>query len=218
MEKISTIEPTTTPGQRLQGLYAVTSASSELDVLVRQVGQAIAGGTRLIQYRNKDQQDPQRLPKAQALLRLCRAHGVPLIINDDVELAASVAADGVHLGGEDMACIRARERLGAGAIIGISCYNQLERALAAQAQGADYVAFGRFFPSRSKPQAVQADLTLLQQARRCVRIPIAAIGGITPDNCRPLIEAGADMLAVIDAVYGEVDVKAAAQRFARCFK
>jgi thiamine-phosphate pyrophosphorylase len=206
----------------LQGLYAITpTAASDADTLARQVEQAVEGGARLIQYRNKSPNSPvqqaARFEEARALLSICRHHQVPLIINDDVALAAKLDADGVHLGGEDMACLEARERLGPRAIIGISCYNQVDRALTAQAQGADYVAFGRFFPSRSKPQAVQAELGLLQQARQQLRIPIAAIGGITPENCRALIAAGADMLAVINAVFGEDDVKAAAQRFSRCF-
>ena len=211
-----------TPVSALQGLYAITPAATrDNDSLARQVELAIEGGARLIQYRNKSDNkslpQPARYQEAQALLAICHRYRVPLIINDDVALAVDLAADGVHLGGEDMACLEARERLGPSAIIGISCYNQLDRALAAQAQGADYVAFGRFFPSRSKPQAVQAGVALLRQARQQLRIPIVAIGGITSDNCHTLIEAGADMLAVIDAVFGEADVKAAAQRFARCF-
>ena len=220
----ATTDSATTKDARLQGLYVITPANTtDADRLAYQVEQAVEGGARLIQYRNKNHQDPAYFPQAQVLLQICRRHGVPLIINDDVDLAATLAADGVHLGGEDMTYIEARQRLGTGAIIGISCYNQLDRALVAQAQGADYVAFGRFFPSRTKPQAVQADLDLLQQARQQLRIPIVAIGGITPDNCQPLIEAGADMLAVIEAVFagpefGEQDVKASAQRFAQCFE
>jgi thiamine-phosphate pyrophosphorylase len=149
---------------------------------------------------------------------VCRQHGVLFIINDDVTLAKETRADGVHLGREDVPLAEARKLLGTRAIIGVSCYNELARAQAAQKQGADYVAFGRFFPSRTKPQAVQANLDLLREAKRKLHIPVVAIGGITPENGASLIAAGADALAVIEGVFGQADVRAAAERYARLFK
>jgi len=172
----------------------------------------------MIQYRDKSNNAPRRLKEAQALWHLCHQFKIPLLINDDLDLAARCGADGVHLGAEDAPLTEARRKLGESAIIGVSCYNRLERALAAEAAGADYVAFGRFFPSGSKPQAVQAHPDLLRLARRRLRIPIVAIGGITPENGGPLVEAGADMLAVIQGVFRATDIRAAAARFARLFQ
>ena len=129
-----------------------------------------------------------------------------------------MGAAGVHLGRLDASISEARERLGARAIIGASCYNQLEDAAAAARAGASYIAFGRFFPSHSKPDAVQADLALLAQARAEFALPIAVIGGITPNNGRQLVEAGANLLAVIHGVFGQADIEAAARRYADCFR
>ena len=143
--------------------------------------------------------------------------GFVFLVNDDVELAKQTQADGVHLGREDVSLVQARTQLGPQAIIGVSCYNELARAVQAQNEGADYVAFGRFFPSRTKPQAVQADLELLREAKTKLHIPIVAIGGITPENGASLIAAGADALAVIEGVFGQADVRAAAARYARLF-
>jgi thiamine-phosphate pyrophosphorylase len=140
-----------------------------------------------------------------------------LLVNDDVELAAAVEADGVHLGRDDPAIERARARLGKSALIGVSCYNQLARALDAETRGADYVAFGSFFPSPTKPGAVRASLDLLQEARARLRVPIVAIGGITPENGASLIAAGADLLAVIDGVFNRTDIRAAAARYTQLF-
>jgi thiamine-phosphate pyrophosphorylase len=148
---------------------------------------------------------------------LCRERGIPLIINDDIELAAASAAAGVHLGQNDAPVGQARRRLGPQAIIGVSCYNQLERARAAASMGASYVAFGRFFPSRTKPGTVSAQPALLAQSRKEIDLPIAAIGGITPENGAELIDAGADLLAVIHGVFGQPDIKAAAQAYAALF-
>jgi len=199
---------------RLYGLYAVTpDVLRPVPPLATQVEQAIAGGARVIQYRNKDGDRAARLRTAQSLLAVCRAAAVPFIINDDPELAARISADGVHLGQDDPDPQAARNRLGPGAIIGVSCYNRLERALQAQAIGADYVAFGRFFPSATKPLAVPATSELLRQARRHLAIPLVAIGGITPENGELLIAAGADMVAAVEAVFGRSDIRAAAAAF-----
>jgi len=186
-------------------------------LLIEQVEQAIAGGARLIQYRNKGGAPAERLRTARSLLAVCRAAAVPLIVNDDLDLAARIGADGIHLGRDDPDPREARSRLGPEAIIGVSCYDRLQRALQAQAIGADYVAFGRFFPSATKPLAVQATPELLRQARRYLAIPLVAIGGITPENGALTIAAGADMLAAVDAVFGQSDIRAAAAAFDALF-
>lgn len=203
----------------LKGLYVITDGSLAGDLgVIAQVDQALAAGARAVQYRDKTEDRTRRREQAAALAGLCRAAGVPLIINDDVALAAEVQADGVHLGRDDSDLKAARDRLGPGAIIGVSCYNELQRALDAQAAGADYIAFGRFFPSSTKPLAVQADAALLREARPQIRAPIVAIGGITLENGGALIKAGADMLAVIQGVFGQPDVAAACRGFRGLFE
>lgn len=203
----------------LRGLYAIADqALIPAGQLVGLSERALQGGAALLQYRAKHIGAAQREADARALLTLCRAYHVPLIINDDVALAKILGADGVHLGADDATCADARQALGPRAIIGVSCYNSLERALRAEWEGADYVAFGRFFPSRSKPGAVQADIELLCEARKKLHLPIAAIGGITAQNGAWLLEAGADMLAVIHGIFGQDDVQAAAQVYTTLFK
>ena len=202
-----------------RGLYAITderlSAPGQLPVCV---SAAIAGGARVIQYRNKQGKAQQRRQEAAALLQLCQQHHVPLIINDDVALAASVNADGVHLGKADASLAQARQQLGPQAIIGVSCYNSLQRAISAAQAGADYVAFGRFFSSHSKPDAQPAEAALLGQARRQLQLPIVAIGGITPENGQQLVAAGADLLAAIHGVFGQPNIEAAASAYAALFE
>lgn len=203
---------------RLTGLYAITPHPSRCtQPLIPAVEQAIAGGTRVVQYRHKGSGPSGGRGRAEALLQVCRRHRIPLIINDDLELAAAIGADGVHLGRDDADPVAARRRLGADALIGISCYDSLDNARRAQALGADYAAFGRFFPSRSKPQAVQADPALLHRARAELDLPLVAIGGITPENGAALIAAGAHMLAAIDAVFSRPDIRAAASALANLF-
>ena len=205
----------------LRGLYAITPECSAPGLLAQQVELAIAGGARVIQYRDKSGEgtidQERRLAEARALRAICHRAGVPLIVNDDATLAAAVAADGVHLGRDDGSPAEARRLLGPEAIIGVSCYNRLELAEAAQAAGASYVAFGSFFPSSTKPLAVRADLDLLRRARQHLRLPLVAIGGITPENGAALIAAGADLLAVVSGVFGGPDPGAAAQAYARLF-
>jgi thiamine-phosphate pyrophosphorylase len=182
------------------------------------VEQALLGGASVIQYREKSRSAARRLAEATALLRLCRDHGALLIINDDLNLAARIGADGVHLGADDSSPADARDLLGEEALIGVSCYNRLELAREATAAGADYIAFGRFFPSRIKPDAVQADPELLTAARADLQLPLVAIGGITPENGASLVAAGADMLAVIHGVFGQTDIQAACRRFTGLFE
>lgn len=203
----------------LHGLYAVTDTGlTPGERLLSAASAAIRGGARLLQYRDKTADSARREREARALAQLCQAHEVPLIINDDVELAAAVDADGVHLGRDDITPEEARVRLGPRAVIGVSCYDSLEWAVAAARAGADYVAFGSFFPSPTKPQTVRAPLALLENARRQLNVPICAIGGITPDNGAVLVAGGADMLAVISGLFAQSNIEAAARRYARLFK
>jgi thiamine-phosphate pyrophosphorylase len=205
-------------GPRLAGLYAIADTQYLDDArLIEAVTHAIAGGARVIQYRDKQHTAAKRMQQAKELAAFCRRQGALFIINDDVTLAQQSQADGVHLGRDDASPAKAREQMGPQVIIGVSCYNELARAEAAQQQGADYVAFGRFFPSRTKPQAVPASLDLLREAKKKLRVPVVAIGGITPENGASLIAAGADALAVIEGVFGQADVRAAAQRYAQLF-
>lgn len=200
------------------GLYAITeSRLTPQGPTIEQVSLAIDGGAVVIQYREKRLSREERDREARALATLCHERDIPLIINDDIELAAECGAAGVHLGQDDAPVSRARRRLGQRAIIGVSCYNQMERARAAAETEASYVAFGRFFPSNTKPAAVQALPALLIQARREIKLPIVAIGGITPENGAELVNAGADLLAVIHGVFGQSDIRAAAQAYAALF-
>ena len=198
----------------LRGLYAITDGPRHDLIDVAQ--QALAGGARILQYRDKTQDQMRRLTEANALRQLCRRYRARFIVNDDIMLAAAVAADGVHLGQSDPAIESAHHQLGAEAIVGISCYDSIERARSAVASGASYVAFGRFFPSITKPEAPQALPTLLKTSAT-LAIPRIAIGGITPDNAPALIAAGADMLAVVSALFAAKDVYAAAQRFTKLY-
>ena len=197
-----------------RGLYAITDGP-RADLLDASA-QALAGGARVLQYRDKTTDATRRHAEALALKRLCDARAVPLIINDDVALAAAVGAAGVHLGRDDGDVAAARAALGEDAIIGVSCYDSLALAEAAVEAGADYVAFGAFFPSPTKPNAVRASLDLLRRSAT-LGVPRVAIGGITPDNAPSLVEAGADFFAVISAVFAATDTRAAAQCFARLY-
>lgn len=208
----------TSPG--LRGLYAITpdALCREPQRLGAAVAAALRGGARLIQYRDKISTPVQRLQLARELLTLCRRHQVPLIINDDMQLAAEAGADGVHIGMSDAPLAQARALLGPRAIIGVTCGNSIERALAAQAGGANYISFGRFFDSRTKPHAPPAGIETLRQARAEIKIPICAIGGLTPKNAAPLIAAGADLIAAVGGLFDAADVKAATQEYSRLFQ
>jgi thiamine-phosphate pyrophosphorylase len=205
----------------ISGLYAVTpetgDSAIQQDRMLANVARVLEGGASILQYRCKSPDLTLRLSQARRLKTLCRQHGVSFIVNDDVELAAQVQADGVHLGREDVAISLARARLGRSTLIGASCYDDLDRALAAVNAGADYLAFGSFFPSSVKPGAVRPSLDLLRQARRCWRLPLVAIGGITRENAPQVIEAGADAVAVITAVFSASDPSEAARSIARLF-
>lgn len=201
----------------IKGLYAITPDCADTLDLLRRVRLALEGGASVLQYRNKAADDALRLSQAQALCELTSQFSVPLIVNDDVRLAAEVEADGVHLGAVDVAPDEARAVLGRHKIIGVSCYNRLSLARQAAAGGADYVAFGAFFPSTVKPGAVSAGVDLLRQARAELSVPRVAIGGITAENGAALVQAGASALAVISALFDAADIQAAAQDFSKLF-
>jgi thiamine-phosphate pyrophosphorylase len=196
----------------ISGLYAITPDQADTVKLCSMVRLALAGGARVLQYRNKVASAALRLEQAQALRLLTREFSVPLIINDDVALAQQVNADGVHLGGKDGSIADARAILGEGKLIGVSCYNQL--SLAREAHGADYLAFGSFFASQVKPDAVAATPDLLVQARAELAVPLVAIGGIDAQNGATLLASGANALAVISAVFAASDIQKAAAQFA----
>lgn len=198
----------------ISGLYAITPEEPDTAELLRKVRLALDGGAGVLQYRNKSGDPAARLAQASALRKLTREYGVPLIINDDAMLCAEVAADGVHLGGEDGSVAAARAIVGREKIIGVSCYNRVNLAHEAMSLGADYVAFGAFFASTVKPSAPVATLDLLRQARREIKLPIVAIGGITAENGASVLSAGADALAVISALFGAPDIQLAARQFA----
>lgn len=198
------------------GLYAITQTEGKSpDCIFNEVAAAILGGVSVVQYRDKN---PAAAPYvARELVKICHQNNVPLIVNDDVALAAESKADGIHLGKDDGEIAEARKRLGTAAIIGVSCYNSVERALAAQSVGATYVAFGRFFPSSSKPLAAPADVETLKKAKAVIQIPIVAIGGILPENGSKLLEAGADLLAVIGGIFDNTDPKQSALAYQHLF-
>ncbi|MCX7193813.1 MAG: thiamine phosphate synthase [Proteobacteria bacterium] len=198
----------------INGLYAITPEEINTAELLHKVRLALHGGVRLLQYRNKSGDISKRSEQAAALRQLTLEFGIPLIINDDAQLAKQVDADGVHLGGEDGSVAAARALLGKDKIIGVSCYNRLSLAHAAATQGASYVAFGAFFASTVKPSAPVATLDLLSQARREIHLPVVAIGGITTENGASVLSAGADALAVISALFSAKDITLAARQFA----
>jgi thiamine-phosphate pyrophosphorylase len=196
---------------RLRGLYVITPDADDTARLVARVEAAIDGGARAVQYRNKSAPAELKRAQAYALAVLCRSRDVLYVVNDDADLAAVVNADGVHLGEEDVDVARARDIVGSRAIIGASCYNDLARARTLADAGADYLAFGSLYPSVVKPGARRAPLDLLRAAR-ALGLPIVGIGGIDADNAADVIEAGADAVAVISAVFDDDDVESAAER------
>lgn len=203
--------------KRLSGLYAITPDWTDTDRLLAVTEAILQAGCRWLQYRNKTAPPALRQAQARALRALTRRHGAHLIVNDDPGLARSVEADGVHLGREDAHVSAARDILGNERLIGVSCYQSLALACKAVAAGADYVAFGSVYPSATKPLAARADLALFSEARRSLPVPVVAIGGITPDNAAAVIAAGADALAVINALYEAEDPRAQAERFLALF-
>lgn len=202
---------------KIKGLYAITPDWSDTEKLLHATRSLLEGGASAIQYRNKSDDVVLHHAQASELIQLCHSFKVPLIINDNLRLADLTNADGLHLGAEDASIREARFILGPDKIIGISCYNSLDRAKEAEQQGADYVAFGSFFASPTKPNAVYAPLSLLEEAKRVLHVPIVVIGGITLENANLLVKAGADAVAVISALYESNDLHASAASFTSLF-
>lgn len=207
----------------LAGVYAITDDQLLPDSkLLTAAEQALKGGVSVIQYRSKAIESKaktfsQQQIQASALVRLCHQYHALMLINDDVDLCQAAGADGVHLGQGDMKLAEARLRLGQQSVIGITCHNKDELVLSAQQQGADYVALGRFFPSATKPNASVASIDDLRRIRQLTHLPIVAIGGINADNGGQLIEAGADMLAVINYLFSNDQVQPRAQTLSQLF-
>lgn len=202
----------------ISGLYAVTPDELDTKLLVAKVEAALKGGARLIQYRNKAAGKSLLLRQSTALLAACRAYGVPLIINDHLDLCAKIDADGLHLGATDPKPGPVRRLLGADKIIGVSCYNQFSLAQEAVSAGANYVAYGACFSSDTKPNAVNAPLSLIAQTKQALNIPVVGIGGITLDNAKQVKDAGADAIAVISTLFDAKDIKAITQQFNSIYK
>lgn len=200
-----------------RGLYAITPDQSDTERLLQMVSAALAGGAAIVQYRNKVATPALQREQASALLPLCRAAQVPLIVNDNLQLAIDLDADGLHLGGDDGDLAVARAQLGAGKLLGSSCYASIERALAARDAGADHIAFGAMFNSHTKPEAKLAPLSLFAQAQEQTGLPCVAIGGITLDNANQLIRTGARALAIIEALFGAADIRQRANAFKQLF-
>ncbi|MDQ3287698.1 MAG: thiamine phosphate synthase [Pseudomonadota bacterium] len=203
-------------GWHCRGLYAITEDELDTQRLLQRAEAVLGAGVSWLQYRNKSASPELRQEQAFALLSSCRVHDVPLIVNDDWQLAARIGADGAHLGSNDGELKAAREALGPHALLGASCYDDIELARRAVADGASYIAFGAFYPSSTKPGTRRAGRELLAAAA-ALGVPRVAIGGITPDNARPLIDAGADLIAAISGVFGAADPAVAARAYRSCF-
>lgn len=202
----------------IKGLYAITPDELDTVKLLQQVEQALLGGATILQYRNKLADAELQLEQASALREMTRRFSTTFIVNDDVQLALKVSADGVHLGAEDGDISAARVAMGRDRLIGASCYNRAPLAVEAVRQGADYVAFGAFFQSSVKPGAVAAEVSMLKNVRNELKAPIVAIGGITVENGKQLVAAGADALAVISALWQAPDITQAAKDFSQLFE
>ena len=203
---------------RLKGLYAITDENLIPEKHFNQIVEsALQGGAKIIQYRDKSINQEKRLRQATNLQSLCQKYKSLCIINDDIELAKEINADGVHLGKDDNSIAEARRVLGNGAIIGVSCYNDLSLAIDAERNSADYVAFGAIFPSPTKPNTAIADLDIISQAKSQLSIPICVIGGITETNIQQVVEHGSDMAAVISSLFSVNDTKDTASTFSSHF-
>ena len=201
----------------IKGLYAITPDSADLNTLSQKTQWAIEGGAFMVQYRSKILNRDVKMQQCAAILRLCREYEIPCIVNDDVDMCRILEADGVHLGEKDDNIAEVRHILGENAIIGSSCYDQLNRAKQAQKEGASYVAFGAMFETSTKPNAPRATLELLREAKSQIQIPIVAIGGITMNNAHDVIETGIDAIAVINSLYESNSIKETAETLSSMF-
>jgi thiamine-phosphate pyrophosphorylase len=203
-----------------RGVYAITDSAllPNDNLLIAKVEAALRGGISMVQYRDKSSDTQKRTHQAFVLRDLCTHYRVPLIINDDVQLAIVVNADGVHLGQQDVALVQARQLLGSEKIIGITCHASLTHAKKAEANSADYVAFGSCFSSPTKPNALHVSLQTLAEAKQQLHIPVVAIGGINYENAHSIIHTGVDMIAVISSLFTQENVTQAAQQLVSLFK
>ena len=202
---------------KISGLYAITPDLNHTNDLLNKTRQVLEGGVKLVQYRNKSANESLRREQAKLLLSLCREYNALLIINDHLEIAIEIDADGVHVGKNDVSVSTAKNQLGQNKIVGTSCYNQLDLAMQAQKDGADYIAFGAFFSSLTKPNAVSVSISLVNQAQKALSIPIVGIGGIQLTNARTVIQSGCAAIAVCHDLFQAENIKATAEHYVQLF-
>ncbi|SEF40362.1 thiamine phosphate synthase [Nitrosomonas ureae] len=202
---------------KIRGLYAITPDSGNTGELLDKTQQVLAGGAQCIQYRNKSVDNALRKKQAGLLLQLCRKYAIPLIVNDDIDLAIEIDADGVHVGRDDISVSDARKFLKRGRIIGASCYNNLDLAIEAEKQGADYVAFGAFFSSVTKPEATPVSISLIKQARQILTASVVGIGGIRLINAAMFVHNGCDAIAVCSDLFQAGNVRIRAAQYTQLF-
>jgi thiamine-phosphate pyrophosphorylase len=203
--------------KNLSGLYLVTPDWDDTDKLIEVSELALQGGAALLQYRHKTANAALRKKQATALLELCRRYHRPFLINDHIDLCIELDADGIHVGGLDASIEQARAAVGPNKIVGATCYGDIQLAHKAKQQGASYVAFGGFYSSGIKKYPVTTPLNIVALSKSTIELPTVVIGGMTLENCQPLIAAGADMVAVISSVYFDEHPKLAARNFVTCF-
>ena len=202
---------------KISGPYAITPDLNQTNDLLNKTRQVLEGGVKLVQYRNKSANESLRREQAKLLLSLCREYNALLIINDHLEIAIEIDADGVHVGKNDVSDSAAKTQLGHNKIVGTSCYNQLDLAMQAQKDGADYIAFGAFFSSLTKPNAVSVSISLVNQAQKALSIPIVGIGGIQLTNARTVIQSGCAAIAVCHDLFQAENIKATAEHYVQLF-
>ena len=201
----------------MKGLYLVTPDWDDTEALLKATEIALTVGVGLLQYRHKTASGELRLEQASALLTLCRQHNVPFIVNDHIDLCLKLDADGIHVGGTDASVAVVRTLIGKEKILGASCYGDFSLAEQAQIAGASYVAFGGFYPSRVKKYEVSTPASIVSKAKAELTVPVCVIGGMTPENAKPLVKEGADMVAAISSVYSADDIAIAVKEFAALF-
>jgi thiamine-phosphate pyrophosphorylase len=201
----------------MKGLYLVTPDWDDTEALIKATEMALTVGVGLLQYRHKTASGELRLEQASALLKLCRQHNVPFIVNDHIDLCLKLDADGIHVGGTDASVAVVRTLIGKDKILGASCYGDFSLAEQAQIAGASYVAFGGFYPSRVKKYEVSTPTSIVSKAKAELTVPVCVIGGMTPENAKPLVKEGADMVAAISSVYSAADIATAVREFAALF-
>jgi thiamine-phosphate pyrophosphorylase len=201
----------------MKGLYLVTPDWDDTEALLKATEIALTVGVGLLQYRHKTASGELRLEQASALLTLCRQHNVPFIVNDHIDLCIALDADGIHVGGTDASVAVVRTLIGKEKILGASCYGDFSLAEQAQIAGASYVAFGGFYPSRVKKYEVSTPASIVSKAKAELTVPVCVIGGMTPENAKPLVKEGADMVAAISSVYSAADIATAVREFAVLF-